>query len=66
MRINYVPSIDEARMERAAQMIAAHGIDGLLFALVEKEMGRTGALNAILATERRRTGRRNAEISLGG
>jgi len=51
MKLTYIPSTNEARKERAAQMIAAHGIDWLLFALVEKEMGRTGALNAILATE---------------
>lgn len=51
MNLTYIPSTNEARKARAAQMIAAHGIDGLLFALVEKEMGRTGALNAILATE---------------
>ena len=51
MNLTYIPSTNEARKERAAQMIAAHGIDGLLFALVEKEMGRTDVLNAILATE---------------
>ena len=54
MNLTYIPSTNEARKARAAQMIAAHGIDRLLFALVEKEMGRTGALNAILATEEER------------
>ena len=54
MDLTYNPSTDEARMERAEQMIAAHGMDRLVFALMENAAGRGSVLTAILATENAR------------
>ena len=54
MRINYVPSTAEARAERMAQMIATHGVERIVFALMEQMAARPSELNAILAVENER------------